>query len=63
MGRRRREVSYLRPITHVELVKWLLDNSFAEEREGFGHVTADTLAAALIQEFDVVGEFRTPYYG
>jgi len=52
-------MSYVRPIKQAELVKWLLDRGFAEEKSGYGHVSADELAAALIEAFDLVAECRT----
>ena len=53
-------MSYYRPARKDELVKWLLDNGFAEEKSGYGHVSAEELAAALIDAFDVMGSFRSP---
>ena len=38
-------------ITHEYLVQWLLDNGYAEERAGFGHVSADILSEALLSHF------------
>lgn len=45
---------YLRPIKVEELQKWLLDKGFAEEKPGYGHVDAEELAQALINDFDVL---------
>lgn len=52
-------MSYLRPVKHEELVAWLLERGYAEEKSGYGHVSADELAAALIETFDLIKEFRT----
>jgi hypothetical protein len=51
---------YIRPIKQPELVKWLLDNGFAEEESGHGHVDAETLAQALITRFDVLTQAKDP---
>jgi len=50
----RRKMSYVRPVRQQELVTWLLENGFAEEKPGYGHVDAETLAAALRERFDVI---------
>jgi hypothetical protein len=49
-----RSIMYLRPIRHEELVAWLLENSFAEELPGYGHVDADELARELIKKFEIL---------
>lgn len=35
------------------IIKWLLDNGYAEEQRGYGHVSAEDLADALLAEFHV----------
>lgn len=52
-------MSYVRPARKDEVVKWLLENGFAEEKPGYGHVDADELAAALVDKWDLVGYFHT----
>jgi hypothetical protein len=47
-------MSYLRPIRQEELVEWLLENNYAEELPGYGHVAAEELAAALIRKFEIL---------
>lgn len=44
---------YLRPVRVDELISWLLENGFAEEQSGFGHVDANELARALVEKFDI----------
>ena len=53
-------MAYVRPVKKHELVEWLLGNGYAEEESGYGHVSAEELAEALIDEFDLVKAFRTP---
>jgi hypothetical protein len=52
-------MSYVRPARKDEVVAWLLENGFAEENSGYGHVSADELAAALVEKWDLVGYFHT----
>lgn len=52
-------MSYIRPIKLEELIQWLLENGFAEEKPGYGHVDAETLAQALINRFDVITKAST----
>lgn len=40
-------------VTHEELSAWLVDQGYAEPRAGFGHVTGDDLATALLGRFDM----------
>lgn len=40
------------------LVQWLLLKGFAEERAGYGHVSAEELAEELVQKFVI--EWREP---
>lgn len=47
-------MSYLRPIRQEELVEWLLEKGYAEERPGFGHVDAEELAQELIRKFEIL---------
>ena len=42
---------------HDELAKWLLDRGFAEEKPGYGHVSAEELADALLSEFTIYRDF------
>lgn len=41
--------------TADELAAWLLARGYAEEFSGYGHVSADDLAEALMAEFDIQG--------
>ena len=34
-----------------QLIRWLLDNGYAEEYEGYGHVSAERLADALLDQY------------
>lgn len=52
-------MSYIRPVKQVELVKWLQDKGFADETGFIGNAEAETLAAALIDKFDLIAEFWT----
>lgn len=52
-------MSYVRPARKDEVVAWLLANGFAEDEPGYGHVDAETLAAALVEKWDLVGYFTT----
>lgn len=47
-------MSYLRNVRVEELSEWLLQKGYAEESAGFGHVSADELAQALIDKFDIL---------
>lgn len=47
-------MSYLRSIRVDELRKWLLEKGYAEAEAGYGHVTADELAQALVDKFDIL---------
>ena len=40
-------------MSHESLAAWLLENYFAEERSGYGHVSAEDLAEALLAEFEI----------
>lgn len=53
-------MSYYRPARRDEVIAWLLDNGFAEEQSGYGHVSAEELADALLARFELVGTFRSP---
>lgn len=53
-------MSYIRPAKKAEVVAWLLHHGYAEELSGYGHVSADELAEALITEWDLVGVFARP---
>lgn len=53
-------MSYYREVRRDELVAWLLEKGYAEERPGYGHVDAETLADALIARFDVLTTSDTP---
>lgn len=35
------------------IVRWLLASGYAEEERGYGHVSADELADALLENFDI----------
>lgn len=52
-------MSYYRPLRVEELVAWLLAKGYAEEKPGYGHVDAQTLAADLVDTFDVLGHSST----
>lgn len=45
---------YVRPVKLEELTNWLLAKGYAEEKPGYGHVDADTLAKALTEAFEVL---------
>lgn len=50
-------MAYLRPVKQDELVAWLLANgNVAAFSDDFCY---EKLAAALIEEFDLIKEFRT----
>lgn len=51
-------MSYVRPARKDEVIEWLLHN-FAEEGSEYVNVTAEELAAALIDRYDLVGFFRS----
>lgn len=53
-------MSYIRPAKKSEVVAWLLTHGYAEEQPGYGHVSADELAEALISEWDLIGNFSSP---
>jgi hypothetical protein len=42
-----------------ELIAWLLERGYAEEKSGYGHVSAEELATALVETFDVLGHSST----
>lgn len=47
-------MSELEPETTVdELADWLMDNGYAEDRRGYGHVTGDELAEALLAKYRI----------
>lgn len=46
--------------TTEELAAWLLDRGYAERDSGYGHVSADELAEALMAEFDIHGTVELP---
>lgn len=48
-------MAYYRAMRVDELVAWLLERGYAEDRPGYGHVDAETLANELIDSFDVMG--------
>lgn len=39
-----------------ELIAWLLDEGYAEQRPGYGHVTAEDLADALLERFEITAK-------
>ena len=53
-------MSYYRPIRKDELAAWLLQKGYAEAESGYGHVSADELAEALIERFDVLFTSNSP---
>lgn len=55
-SRKKVAIVYLRPVKLEELTNWLLTKGYAEEKPGYGHVDAETLAKALIEKFDVLIE-------
>lgn len=42
----------------VDLARWLLENGYAEEKAGYGYVTADELAVALHKEYLIYRAYR-----
>lgn len=52
-------MSYYRPMRVDELVAWLLAKGYAEEKPGYGHVSAEELATDLVETFDVLGHSAT----
>jgi hypothetical protein len=52
-------MSYYRAMKVEELVAWLLDNGYAEEKSGYGHISAEELASALVDNYDVMGYSKT----
>lgn len=38
---------------HKALAQWLLDNGYAEEQSGYGHVSAEDLAEALFEHYHI----------
>lgn len=50
-------MSYYRPAKKDELVKWLLNTGLVQDLE---LKDVESLAAALIQSFEVVGSFKSP---
>jgi hypothetical protein len=47
-------------ITIEELCNWLLDNGYAEEKPGYGHVTGEELAEALLKQYTIVPKLYEP---
>lgn len=45
---------YLRPVRVEELSQWLLTKGFAEEKAGYGHVDADSLAQELMKKYEIL---------
>jgi hypothetical protein len=43
-------------VTNESLAAWLLDKGYAEPDAGYGHVDAETLAEALMSEFNITKE-------
>jgi len=41
-------------MTKDDLQKWLIEGHWAETQRGYGHATAEDLAEALWQVFDIV---------
>lgn len=52
-------MSYYREVRLDELTAWLLEKGFAEEKSGYGHVSAEELATAILDRFDVMGPATT----
>lgn len=42
-----------RPVSENALARWLVLHGLAEDVRGYGHVTGDDLAAALVAKFDI----------
>ena len=40
----------------IHLATWLIENGYAEERPGYGHVDGLTLADALREQFDIAAK-------
>lgn len=53
-------MAYFRAMRVDELVAWLLERGYAEEASGHGHVSAEELATALVDTFDVMGYSGSP---
>lgn len=53
MSIRLRRVPLVTKVGHAELSRWLLVKGYAEERRGYGHVSADDLAEHLLERFDI----------
>lgn len=53
-------MAYYRAMKAEEIAAWLLENGFAEEKSGYGHVSAEELATALVDKFDVMGYSKKP---
>jgi hypothetical protein len=45
-------------VSPADIAEWLLGNGYAEERPGFGHVTAEELSEALHKEFLIYKAYR-----
>jgi hypothetical protein len=46
-------------ISPEDLCHWLLENGYAEEERGYGHVTGADLAEALHKEFLIYRAYRS----
>ncbi len=40
-------------VDRYRLITWLLENGYAEPERGYGHVSAEELAEALLEEFHI----------
>ena len=45
-------------VNPTDIADWLLGNGYAEEKPGYGHVTAEELAEALHKEFLIYRAYR-----
>lgn len=44
-------------MSEAELAAWLIENGYAEEKSGYGHVSGAELAAALTAKFEIHPKF------
>ena len=45
-------------VSPEDIANWLLENGYAEEQDGYGHVSATELSNALHQEFLIYRAYR-----
>lgn len=42
--------------TIEQLAEWLIEEGYAEEVSGYGHVDGETLAEALLDQFEMINK-------